>query len=118
MKTKDGIQRCLYSEKFQRIRVQHSVSHLNWHINPEYIKEDICRQLTQEIINSKVITVFEDKYSDQMTQVYSAEVYIAPTNKDNEYANIDGVTFKLNGIVFTNEELIEAVRNTFPERLI
>ena len=82
-------------------------------------------EIYQEIILDKLLSKLkpyivvnrEMSYSSFVpTSIYKAKICVADIHSN--YVNYDGTIFKVNGEEFTNEELIESVRNTFPDRFI
>lgn len=80
------------------------------------IENNLITDLSEMIIKSKDLIVSEEESYLDSTKVISAKITIVPSGL--KYINRTNNVFKINDIVFTNEELIEAVKSHFPERLI
>lgn len=76
----------------------------------DHITSRAIYDLANEIINKKLysITKFNNDYTFKINIV----------NSDIKYVNKQTEKFIVAGEVFTNDELVKAVKNTFPERII
>lgn len=92
----------------------------------EYLKRDLPRLIGDAVLEKGL---FESrKYSQPSmyyhgpSEVVSLDVYVMkpPTGnyKNIQHVNMDGPVFVVNGVEFTNEDLVKAVKRTFPEKLI
>lgn len=82
----------------------------------EKAKREITNKLVDDLVDGRCITIFESTdFCNQGIKV-SAEIHFVESG--NKYVNFFDNIFTVKGEKFTNEELVEAVKNTFPERLI
>lgn len=85
---------------------------------PDYIKTELCRLITNEIIKTNNVTFNTYHHNDSfgMEKVYVANVTVAEPSV--KYVNMTFDGFKVKDRVFTNEELVEAVEHHFVEDLL
>lgn len=82
----------------------------------ELIKQELAYKIGKEIIEQDLCTFYKNFNQETFEETIFAEINVCkPTDR---YVNLEGDAFVVNGVKFTNEELIEAVKNQFPEKLI
>jgi hypothetical protein len=81
----------------------------------EFAKEKLEESLFKQLSDSGYISFIKEKkpgFAEQIT------AHINVAKQPDYYLKFTGNVFEVNGEKFTEEDLIEAVKNTFPERLI
>lgn len=116
---KQGFRVTQLSGEVQRIRATYNISYLNtltYDFDVNEVKHELTNRLANQLINSNMIMTYESPYYNTGENVVIAEIKVVKSDKD--YVNYSGEKFVLKNQEFTNEELIEAVKQTFPERFI
>ena len=80
------------------------------------IKRELARGLADELLKENKIEFREQKDPYKFSTLFYAGIRVV--NKSINYVNLEGTVFKVNGKEFREDEIIEAIKETFPERLI
>lgn len=82
----------------------------------ELIQRELSYQLAQEIIKGGYASLYRNFNQETFEDAIIAEINVCPPGIKMQ--NVEDEFFKVNGELFTEAELIEAVKNTYPERLL
>lgn len=82
----------------------------------EFVKEKLVYKLSKSIIENNLAIFNKYKNFDDFSNIFTATINVVDPGK--RYVNIIDEKFMVNGEIFTNDELVQAVKNTFPERLL
>ena len=85
-------------------------------INQISIQHSIIEELAQNIIENNLAQIYESTSFNTNEKVLTAHINIVEPGV--KYSNLIEDVFKVSGEVFTNEELVKAVKNLYPERLV
>jgi hypothetical protein len=77
--------------------------------------QGVCDELIRD--PSYFHCIDRDTNQNEMSFVYRSAIFIAESPHD-KYLNMLGNEFMVDGQSFSNDELIQSVKNTFPERFI
>ena len=80
------------------------------------IKRELARGLADELLKENKIEFREQKDLYKFSTLFNASIRVV--NNSVNYVNLEGTVFKVNGKEFREDEIIEAIKETFPERLI
>lgn len=80
------------------------------------IKRELARELADELLKENKIEFREQKDLYKFSTLFNASIRVV--NNSVNYVNLEGTVFKVNGKEFREDEIIEAIKETFPERLI
>jgi hypothetical protein len=88
----------------------------NVKLDEKAIKEKLTFELAIKLIQDGLVSYH--KYFDNQRQhdTIEAEVIVCPPG--TKFANVVDECFKVNGELFSEEEIIHAIKNTYPDRLI
>jgi len=82
----------------------------------DYLKYELIDKLSEGILKNNLCYFEKDFSPKDFNEIYYAEInVVAPGLK---YVNLEQTVFKVGDEVFTNDELIEAVKSHFAERFI
>lgn len=84
--------------------------------NIDYIKRGLIHKLLDTIFENDLYILNKYKNFENNTDIITASINIV--DPGTRYVNLEGEKFIVNGETFTNDELIDAVKNTYPDRLI
>jgi hypothetical protein len=85
-------------------------------IDEKVIQADMAYQLAAEIVKSGHVSFY--RYFDQLAyeETIVAEVTVCP--RGARFRQVEDEYFKVNDELFTEEEVIRAIKQTYPDRLI
>jgi len=108
------------TNRIKQVHVEHSVP---LHISEDelvHIESGIKYKLAQDLANAifedDLLNIVQDHRIETYTKNFRAMIHVVEPN--TQYANLMQNVFEVNGETFTNDELIEAVKNYYAERLI
>lgn len=85
-------------------------------IPEELLMQEMAYKLAKEILESDSATIYKNLDQETFNETIYAEICIAPPGM--KYVNRDEEVFQVDDELFTNEELIEAVKGFYAERFI
>lgn len=85
-------------------------------IPEEEILRELILKLSHELFKNKMVTLNSMKSFERDSTMYSASINVAPPG--TRYINIEDESFVVNGEKFSEEELVQAVKIAYPERLL
>jgi len=85
-------------------------------VNPEQIKMEFSREFARKFIEDNIIQIQEESRMYDTSTHFSARMTVA----ENGLTNVvqDGFIFKAYGLDWTESQIQEALKNTFPEELL
>jgi uncharacterized membrane protein YcgQ (UPF0703/DUF1980 family) len=84
---------------------------------PESLIDSIKYKLYTELMEADCVSISKHQYVQDMSTVYRGEINFMPNG--NEYTGLVlADVFKVEEETFSEKELIQAVRKTFPERFV
>ena len=117
---RDGWQVITESRGVKEIKVQTEMefdmyrdSSLDWH---KYTMHNITHNLAKAIISEKLFSY--KRFSDDLNRKDIIQATIHVAEPGIKYINKQNGKFIVNGEEFSNDDLVKAVKYTFPERLI
>ena len=84
--------------------------------NIDYIKRGLIHKLLDAIFENDCYVLNKYKNFESNTEIVTISINVVDPGK--RYVNLENDKFIVNGEIFTNDELIVAVKNTYPDRLI
>lgn len=85
-------------------------------IPEEIIKRELAYKLGKEILENDLCNYYRTTSNKDFTETFAADIFV--TEGSMQYYNRTDDVFKVHDEIFTNEELIEAVKSHFAERFI
>jgi hypothetical protein len=85
-------------------------------IHEKFIKIELAEKLVHHIIENDLMEYKKDFRIEDYSERYRAKINVCPPGL--KFQSVENDTFIVNGEHFTEDELIEAVKNTYPDRLI
>jgi hypothetical protein len=83
----------------------------------EFLIHEIKQELYKQLISSDCVLISKHEHLDDMSVTYSGQINVVK-NGDQYSGLIETNVFKVEEEKFSEKELIQAVRKTFPERFI
>ena len=80
------------------------------------VPHKLAHDLVEKMIKEKVISYYKMFDAKSFSDTIEAEITVCPSG--TKMCNIVDECFKVNGELFTEEEIIKAIKNTYPDRLI
>lgn len=115
----DGFTKSLNAKSVMEIQAQRKFSkHLfdDDSINEKEIKADLAIDLAAEIIKSGQVSFYRHFNPAEYMETVVAEVTVCP--RGARFRQVEDEYFKVSGELFTEEEVIQAIKQTYPDRLI
>lgn len=89
----------------------------NKNVVEEQVKRNTCQRIVNALLENNFINISEnefDHYTNECVVTTSVTVVVPP----KKMVNILEDRFYVDGVYFDSDDLIEAVRNTFPDKFI
>lgn len=86
-------------------------------IPKELIEREIAYSLAKQIIENGLVSVYEHYSHEDFSKVFAVDMNVSPTGRQFT-SMVTNQMFKVNGEEFSEDELIFAVKKTYPEKLI
>jgi hypothetical protein len=85
-------------------------------IDEKLIQADLAIELATEIIKSGQVSFYRHFNAAEYQETVVAEVTVCP--RGARFRQVEDEYFKVNDELFTEEEVIQAIKQTYPDRLI
>lgn len=103
--------------KFLEVHYEHDrFNQKMYDVPEEIIKRELAYKLGDEIFKRDLVHFEKNFHPENFKQTISAGINVAQPGI--QYANLEEFVFKVNDEEFTNDELVEAVKSYYAERLI
>lgn len=80
------------------------------------IKTKLTYDLSSKLIQNGLVSYYKHYDPKSQADIVEAEVTVCPVG--TKFANTIDECFMVNGETFTEEEIIKAIKNTYPDRII
>lgn len=80
------------------------------------IIQKLTEQLAEKIVKERLVSYYKHFDPKEYQDRIEAEITISPPGQ--RLVHVEDECFKVNGELFTEEEIIAAIKNTYPDRLI